>query len=41
MLDVGAFGMIGGGRSWWVAASLFGVIKMVVLLVGARRGGIG
>lgn len=37
--DVGALGMIGGGNCWRVARSLFGVVKAIVVLVGARWGG--
>lgn len=37
--DVGAFGMIGGGGGWQIATSLFGVVKVIVVLVGAWRGG--
>ena len=33
--DVGALGMIGGGSCWWVAASLFGIVETIVVLVGA------
>lgn len=34
--DVGALGVIGGGCCWRVAASLFGVVETIVVLVGAR-----
>lgn len=37
---VGAFGMIGGRSGWQVAASLFGVVKVIVFLVGVGGGGI-
>lgn len=34
--DVGALGVIGGGGCWRVAASLFGIVEAIVVLVGAR-----
>lgn len=38
--DVGALGVVGGGSGRWVGPSLFGVVKAIVVLVGAgRRGG--